>query len=235
MATRIHWTDEERQQVLEKAVEVYHRGGVGYVDALRTAQNLTLPTHRLRNMATHSAISPEVKLLKAMVVNAPIAKKVVTPRPSLQVQPEPPVAQPVGLDNATMEDLVAEIAKRFASRLAEAVTHEIKELEHSFKLQKHDPSYASSGIFKKRIVIVGLHQDQQRHIIQEYDGKFAIRFIDVDDARHADIPEAEAYLLIKNFISHVVFERYQKKPQHVIIDGGMTTLRAWLNTKGAEL
>ena len=129
----------------------------------------------------------------------------------------------------------SEIAKRLASRLAEAVTREIKELEHSFKLQKHNPEYTSSGIFKKRIVIVGLHQDQERHIQQAYADKFALRFIDVDDAKHADIPDADAYLLIKNFINHTVFERYQKKPQHVLIDGGLTTLRAWLNTKGAEL
>lgn len=235
MPSKVFWTGEERLQVLTKAAEVFHRGGVSHFEALRTAQNLTLPTHRLRTMATHSAVTPEVKLLKEMLASNPIIKKVETPRPSLQTQPEPPVAQPAGLANATMEDLIAEIAKRIAGKLTMAIDHEIKELEHTFKLQKHNPTYATSGIFKKRVVIIGLLKDQEHAIKQEFEDKFSIKCINADDAKHADVVDAQAYLIMKNFVSHAASEKYQKLPQHVLIDGGMSTLRMWFNTKGAEL
>lgn len=239
MATRIRWTDAERQQVLQKAVEVYHRGSCSYLEALRTAQNLELPTHRLRNMGSHSAVLPETKQLKELLAKTPVAKRVVDPIPMERVTPvasgAAPAPQPSNLSNATMEDLIAEMAKRIADKLTQAIDHEIKTLEHTFKLQKHNPTYGATGIFKKRVVIIGLLQDQQHSIQQEFGEQFQLKFIGTDEAKHVVVSEAHAYLMMKNFISHSVFEKYQKLPNHVLIDGGMSTLRMWLNTKGAEL
>lgn len=237
MIKRVRWTDEERQSVLEKAVEVLHRDPTcSSLDALRSAQNLMLPNHRLRAMATHSAVLPEIKQLKAMALNAPITKKVETPKVVEPVQPEPPDSPELpALSNASMDMLIAEIAKRIAGQLSQAIATEVKELEHYFKVEKHKPTYEAAGIFKKRVVVVGLLQDQEHAIEREFGDKFAFKFIGTDAARHADVPQANAYLLMKNFISHTVFHKYQNLPGYVLIDGGMSTLRMWLNTKGAEL
>jgi hypothetical protein len=151
----------------------------------------------------------------------------VPPAPSDDILP--------ALGSISMEDLIGEIAKRIADKLATAIQHEVKELEHNFKLQKHDPTYASKGLFKKRITIIGLLNDQEQVITREFSDKFALKFLGNEAARHADIATADAYLLMKNFISHAIYGKYQKLPQHVLIDGGMSTLRMWLNTKGAEL
>ena len=48
-------------------------------------------------------------------------------------------------------------------------------------------------------------------------------------------PDADAYLLMKNFINHPLYHKYQVFPNHVLIDGGMSTLRMWFHTKGTEL
>lgn len=243
MTTHTRWTLKERQTVLDKAVEVYAKGDTSHLEALRIAQNLTLPTHRLRTFATHSAAKSEIAQLKAAYAtslqegpkNLPKVSNTLT----VSVSPEPPVAQlamqTVALDTASVEDLIGALAKKLAGSLATAIQHEVKELEHSFKLQKHNPTYEKTGVFKKHIVIIGLLQDQEQLIAREFADRFVLKFLGNEAARHADISTADAYLLMKNFISHAVFGKYQKLPQHVLIDGGMTTLRMWLNTKGAEL
>lgn len=239
MPIRIHWTEQERQEVIDKAAEVFDRGNVSHLEALRVAQNLTLPTHRLRTFATHSAAKSEIKQLKEAYNKRLLAgikrEAKVTTTPEVSTPSEPPVAQPSGLDTASMEALIGEIAKRIAASLTTAIHHEVKELEHSFKLQKHDPTYASTGLFKKRITIIGLLNDQEQAIAREFSDKFALKFLGNEAARHADIASADAYLLMRNFISHAIYGKYQKFPNHVLIDGGMSTLRMWLNTKGAEL
>ena len=47
--------------------------------------------------------------------------------------------------------------------------------------------------------------------------------------------EADAYLLMKTFIKHAVYNKYREDPRHVLIDGGLTTLRTWLTTEGVKL
>jgi hypothetical protein len=186
-------------------------------------------------MGTHSAVLPEIRQLKAMALNASVAKKVEAPKPIEPVQPAPPVALAPTLETASMDALINEIAKRIASQLSMAISTEVKELEHTFSLKRHNPEYQNCGIFKKRIVVVGLLPDQEGMILREFGEQFTFKFLESNDAKHADIPQANAYLVMKNFVSHAVYGKYQHLPGHVLIDGGMSTLRMWLQTKGAEL
>jgi len=239
MATRIRWTDAEREDVIKHAVDVYIKNDTSHLEALHLGQNLALPTYRRRTLATHSAAKDEIRLLKdaynAYISTLQKRKDVVAPTAEVLRSPEPSGVQPAAADAMSMDALIAEIAKRIAASLTTAIEREVKELEHSFKLQKHDPTYKSQHIFKKRIVIIGLLNDQEQAIMHEFDDKFKLKFLGNEAARHADISTADAYLLMKSFISHAVYGKYQKLPNHVLIDGGMSTLRMWLNTKGAEL
>lgn len=237
--TRIHWTETERNDVIKHAVAVFVKNNCDYthLEALRLGQNLALPVHRRRTLSTHSAAKHEISLLKA-AYNAYIAtlqksKEVVAPVVEVSKPPEPPAGPQ--LTTATVEELVGEIARRIAVNLTATIAHEIKVLEHQFSTKRHDPSYKSDHIFKKRIVIIGLLNDQEQAIAREFEDKFKLKFLGNEAARSADISTADAYLLMKSFISHAVYGKYQKLPNHVLIDGGMSTLRMWLNTKGAEL
>ena len=236
---RIFWTEEERDSVLTHAVDAYVKNSVTYLEALRLGQNLALPVHRRRPLASYPAAKPDIKLLKARyatyVTGLQHSKDKVTPTVVEPKAPEPPVAQPATLQDAPIGDLIAEIARRIASNLTAAIQREVLELEHSFKLQRHDPTYTQTGIFKKRVCVVGLLPEQEHLIEREFSNTFSLKFLGNEAARHADIPTADAYLLMKSFISHAVYGKYQKLPQHVLIDGGMSTLRMWLNTKGQDL
>jgi hypothetical protein len=239
MNTRIRWTEEERNQVIQKAVELYHRGNASHLDALRLAQNVTLHGARIRSFATHSAAKIEIRLLKEAYskwLQTSFKREAnVSTIPEVSVPPAPSNNILPVLGSISTEDLIGEIAKRIADKLATAIQHEVKELEHNFKLQKHDPTYASKGLFKKRITIIGLLNDQVHSIQTEFGDRLAIKCICTDRAMGMNPPDADAYLLIKNFINHPLYHKYKGFPNHVLIDGGMSTLRMWLNTKGAEL
>lgn len=240
MTTRIHWTIKERNAVLQKALALYHNDGLqSQLAALRLAQT-ELPKDRQRAFTTHSAATVELRHMQdaypayiKSLTPQPLGlhKEVVTPT---VVDPVPPVPQeppPV----MSIDAMIDAIAARIASTLVQAVKREVKELEHMFKLEKHNPSYEGVGVHKRHVTIIGLLPDQEQLMQREFGNKFELRFIGNEAARHVDMGEAHAYLLMKNFISHAVYNKYKVLPQHVLIDGGMSTLRMWFNTKGAEL
>lgn len=237
MVNRIHWTEQERKIVLEAAVD-YCKRGHSYYEALRLGQ-LCLPTHRQRNMATRSAVVPDIKLLKEMEAQRILAKPAKdTPTVAEEMPPAPPVAPPQpaeDLINQTLSTLAQAIARQIVQSLSIELPREIKQLEHTFKLQKHNPEYLQTGSHLPKVVIIGLLNDQVHAIQREFGCKYNLKCIDTDRAMGMSPPDADAYLLMKNFINHPLYHKYQAFPNHVLIDGGMTTLRAWLNTKGQEL
>jgi hypothetical protein len=233
---KIRWTAHERNIVIEGAIQHYNSGGYTPLAAIRQAQMLLLTADRRRNFAGHSAAIDLIREVKEKALQK-LAKntderilgkqKLNEPAP-IEV---PQTNTPAGL----LDDLVASIAQRFVAGLKEQVRIAVKELEHEFKVEKHNPTYQQTGKVLPRVVIVGLLGDQAYNITKEFAHSYDIRCIDADRAMSMTPPDAAAYLLMKNFISHSLFDKYQVFPNHVLIDGGMSTLRMWLSTKGKEL
>ena len=183
-----------------------------------------------RSFGSHSAALDLTKELKKMVANAVPPKAIETPALPVEVAPEP---QPVISD--TLDDLVNIVAKHIAQTLKLQIKTVVRELEHEFKITKHNPTYECDNVQKPRVVIIGLLGDQVHAIKHEFSGDYDIKCIDTDRAMGLTPPDADAYLLMKNFINHPLYHKYQVFPNHVLIDGGMSTLRMWFHTKGTEL
>lgn len=233
---KIRWTAHERNTVISNAVKYYNSGSYTAIAALRQAQQLMLPTHRRRSMQSHSAVPDLIKLLKQESLQI-IAKQkdVVIPTQQETKAPAPIEVPQTNTPAGLLDDLVNSIAQRFISGLKEQVRIAVHELEHEFKLEKHNPTYGSSGKTLPRVVIIGLLGDQVHSITREFADRYDIKCIDTDRAMGMTPPDANAYLLMKNFINHPLYHKYQVFPNHVLIDGGMSTLRMWLQTKGQEL
>ena len=235
MNAKIRWTDRERELVLSKATQLMHDGNYSIMEALRQAQQSVIAFDRQRPLISRGYCVDLVKEVKSRVANSvPVksAPKVVQP-PEVKETLAVTMSEPSC--NASLDSLISTIAKQIAETFKQHVKVAIQELEHEFKLEKHNPSYNATGSFKPRIVIVGLLGDQVHSITKEYQNYYDIKCIDTDRAMGMEPPAANAYLLMKNFINHPLYHKYQSYPQHVLIDGGMSTLRMWLNTKGKEL
>lgn len=229
---KVFWTFEEREQVLERAVAYYNYGDHSLFNCIKRAQ-CVLPTHRHRNFGSHSAALDLTKTLKTRVANAVPAKAIETPTQQNVVAPAPSDAQPVMAN--TLDDLVDLIARHIAQTFKAQINTAIRELEHEFKILKHNPTYDSTSTRKPRVIIIGLLNDQVHSIKHEFGNEYDLKFIDTDRANGLTPPDADAYLLMQNFINHPLYHKYQGFPNHVLISGGMTTLRMWLRTKGKEL
>jgi hypothetical protein len=166
------------------------------------------------------------------------SNKVESPMATIPQPPVPPDPQP-SMPAGSIDELVAVIAQKIAQQLAtaikSAVQTTVKELEHTYSLPRHDPTYAIDHTQKKRVVVIGLLNDQVHAITREFGNDFNVKCIDTDRAMGMSPPDADAYLLMKNFINHPLYHKYQAFANHVLIDGGMSTLRMWFNTKGKEL
>ena len=150
----------------------------------------------------------------------------------------PPVPQEVVKTDAPVDlvdQLVSSITQRFILGLRESLQVAVRELEHEFKIPKHNPTYDAIGGSLPKVIIIGLLGDQVHAITREFSDRYDVKCIDTDRAMGMNPPDADAYLLMKNFINHPLYHKYQAFPNHVLIDGGMSTLRMWLNTKGKDL
>lgn len=236
MLNKIRWTPVERDLVIDTAVTFYNQGTYSPIAAIRQAQQIVLLSNRRRTLASHSAAPDLIKLLKQKAAqDVPKQKVVETTKP---VEIMPPAPQEVAKTDAPVdlvEQLVNTITQRFILGLRESLQIAVKELEHEFKIEKHNPTYGASGKTLPKIVIIGLLGDQVHSITKEFSDRYEIKCIDTDRAMGMAPPQANAYLLMKNFINHPLYHKYQAFPNHVLIDGGMSTLRMWLNTKGQDL
>lgn len=219
---KIRWTSREREQVIVRAIELYNNGSKLSI-AVSDAQSV-LDADRQRPVASvrcDMKLGKEIKARAHAITIAP--RKIDAPEPT-------PVAQ----DTPSLDSFVALLAKQFAKTFKEEVRLAVKELEHEFKVVKHNPEYESSRTDKPRVIIIGL-LDAQAHMIEKEFSNFDISCIDTNRALNYFPPLADAYLLMKNFINHSVYDKYKPLPNHVLIDGGMTALRTWLSSKGTEL
>ena len=236
MLNKIRWTPVERNLVIETAVTFYNEGTYSPIAAIRQAQQIVLLSNRRRSLASHSAAPDLIKLLKQKAAqDVPKQKVVETTTPVEIMPPAPQEVVKTGAPVDLVEQLVNTITQRFILGLRESLQIAVKELEHEFKIEKHNPTYGASGKSLPKVVIIGLLGDQVHAITKEYSDRYEVKCIDTDRAMGMSPPQADAYLLMKNFINHPLYHKYQAFPNHVLIDGGMSTLRMWLNTKGQDL
>ena len=236
MLNKIRWTKVERNLVIETAVTFYNQGNYSPIAAIRQAQQIVLLSNRRRSLASHSAAPDLIKLLKQKAAQEVPKQKVVETTKPVEIMP--PAPQEVAKTDAPVdlvEQLVNTITQRFILGLRESLQIAVRELEHEFKIEKHNPTYGASGKSLPKVVIIGLLGDQVHAITKEFSDRYEVKCIDTDRAMGMSPPQANAYLLMKNFINHPLYHKYQAFPNHVLIDGGMSTLRMWLNTKGQDL
>ena len=236
MLNKIRWTPVERNLVIETAVTFYNQGNYSPIAAIRQAQQIVLLSNRRRSLASHSAAPDLIKLLKQKAAQEVPKQKVVETTTPVEITP--PAPQEVVKTDAPVdlvEQLVNTITQRFILGLRESLQIAVRELEHEFKIEKHNPTYGASGKSLPKVVIIGLLGDQVHAITKEFSDRYEVKCIDTDRAMGMSPPQANAYLLMKNFINHPLYHKYQAFPNHVLIDGGMSTLRMWLNTKGQDL
>jgi len=236
MLNKIRWTPVERNLVIDTAVTFYNQGNYSPIAAIRQAQQIVLLSNRRRSLASHSAAPDLIKLLKQKAAQEVPKQKVVETTTAVEIMP--PAPQEVVKTDAPVdlvEQLVNTITQRFILGLRESLQIAVRELEHEFKLPKHNPEYGAVGKSLPKVVIIGLLGDQVHAITKEFSDRYEVKCIDTDRAMGMSPPQADAYLLMKNFINHPLYHKYQAFPNHVLIDGGMSTLRMWLNTKGQDL
>lgn len=222
MKHTIRWTTKERNALVAATVKLMQTGNYSLLDAFRQAQDSTISEDRRRKLTTLQILGDLVKLAKQEL------NKLETHDASQYVEPE---IKPV-----TLETLIQTIAQYIAQTIKDEVIKVVHELEHEFKIKKHNPEYANERFIGHgpKIVVIGLLPHQEHSIAKEFSA-YDFHFMSTEYAINAKPIEADAYLLMKNFIKHSIYEKYRHNPRHVLIDGGMTTLRTWLSTEGTKL
>ena len=232
MTTKVFWTSAERETVLTRALYLHRTSGYSPYESIKRAQE-QLPVARRRNLQHQSSCTDMVRELKKRAYDvSDVQRKTPTPEPLPVMTSD---ASPVTLEQ-TFDGLVRTLAEKFAEVLKQEVKRVVLDLEQEFKAQKHNPEQvASTKVSRPRVIVIGLLGDQVKNIDHEFGSVFDLKFIDTDRANGLTPPDADAYLLMKNFINHPLYHKYRGFDNHVLIDGGMTSLRTWLHSKANQL
>jgi hypothetical protein len=221
----IRWTTHEKDILVAEAVKLVQNNNYKLLDAFRQAQNAVLEPDRHRNLSTLQILGDLVKTAKHEL-NKPFVYDQVNAKP---VQQEPVVK------DASLDTLVHCIAEYIANTVKSEIKKVVIELEHEFSLKRHNPEMQSTRrIAKPWISVIGLLPHQEQSISKEFP-EYDFHFMPTEYAIHAKPIDADAHLLMKNFIKHSIYSKYRDNPRHVLIDGGLTTLRNWLSTEGKKL
>jgi len=222
----IRWTTAERALLIDKTASLMRTSNYKLLDAFRYAQSTALPVDRQRDLATLQVLGDLPKLVKQELnkIASYVAEQAIEPDSrALEIKP------------ATLETLIQTIAQYIAQTVKDEVVKVVHELEHEFKVKRHNPEMEFvRRIAKPWISVIGLLPHQEQSIQKEFPD-YDFHFMSTDYAIGAKPIEADAHLLMKNFIKHAVYNKYRDNPRHVLIDGGLTTLRTWLSTEGKKL
>lgn len=236
MTAKIRWTKEEKEKVLDKATEYFRSHTHSPYEAIKQAQAMVLTDHsRHRAFNSHSSCYDLIEEVKRRVYYVKPLDKKPEPEPEPETKTETEVVVETAQESS-IDELINTIARRIALIVKDNVKLVVKELEHEFSLTKHDPTYGINNSRMPKIVVIGLLNSQVHIIRSDYGHIYDFRFIDASKSvNEKSVIHADAYLIMKNFVNHSIYGIYQQFPNHVLIDGGMSALRAWLNTKGTEL
>lgn len=89
----------------------------------------------------------------------------------------------------------------------------------------------SENTVKPRVLILGLHDNKVRHI-DSFKAKLDMTILNPDEATtrmNGTAPKADYVFEMVNFISHSIVNKIPEGPEHVMVKGGVTTLRRELN------
>lgn len=230
-AQTIRWTEQERALVLDKAYKLMMNSRSTPFQAIKDAQQALPPSRQRALNAASSAVDLVAELKQRLYSGAlPTSTEAPKAAPAPASAPAPTVMREL-----TIDELISALASKIAQQVAAQVQQQLLEVDNQFKVGKHDPTYGSVRKSKPRVIVIGLLGDQVHNIDHEFGSLFDLKFIDTDRAMGLTPPDADAYLLMKNFINHPLYHKYRDFPNHVLVDGGMTSLRTWLHKTANEM
>jgi hypothetical protein len=230
--TRIHWTDEERNTVFNRMVDVYAEGRSSSRENILIKAQYDLPVGRRRKVypAMLANLKSWMESARAESYNRVRDRKLT--EVALAAKVEAPAPQPVELGTSELlEKLFDQLAKRVATEVMSGISEQLSALQKTHQ----DPrpvivNQTAPGGWpqttkprRKRVTIIGLRGQQMSVIKQKYQD-IDFTFLDVDDAVGRVPCEAEWTIVMTKFINHSVYAKYRSAPNMRHCNGGISDL-----------
>jgi hypothetical protein len=230
--TRIHWTDEERNVVFNRMVEVYAEGRSSSRENILIKAQYDLPIGRRRKVYPAMVANLKSWMESARAESYSRVRDRKLTEVALADKVEAPAPQPVELGvSELLEKLFDQLAKRVATEVMSGISEQLSALQKTHQ----DPrpvivNQTAPGGWpqttkprRKRVTIIGLRGQQMSVIKQKYQD-IDFTFLDVDDAVGRVPCEAECTIMMTKFINHSVYAKYRNAPNMRHCNGGISDL-----------
>ena len=230
--TRIHWTDEERNTVFNRMVDVYAEGRSSSRENILIKSQYDLPLGRRRKVYPTMLANLKDWMERAKAESYTRVRDRKLTEVALAAKVEAPAPQPVELSvSELLEKLFDQLAKRVATGVMSGVSEQLSALQKTH--QEPRPvivNQTAPGGWpptpkprRKRVTIIGL-RGQQMSVVQKKYQDIDFTFLDVDDAVGRVPCEAECTIMMTKFINHSVYAKYRSAPNMRHCNGGISDL-----------
>lgn len=238
-AKRIFWTDDERNLVYNRMVEVYAEGRyTTRAGVLQRSQDV-LPIGRRRK--TYPTMLNNLKdwMHQARMEAYTSARDRKLTEVAMQAQaaanPAPPPAE-LGISEL-LEKLVDHLTKRVVTEVVSALSEQLSVLQKPYQpkvevVESNPVIVARPENIKPRrtrVMIIGLKGQQVTVVEQKYPD-IDFTFMTAEDAQSRTPGEADWTIVMTKFINHSVYSKYRDVPNLRHCNGGVSDLSTIIHT-----
>lgn len=238
--TRIRWTDEERNLVYNRLVEVYAEGRyTAQASVLQRAQDV-LPIGRRRKIYPNMLYQLKDWMHEARMDAHTSARNRKLTEVALQTQASaisiapPPVE--LGISEL-LEKLVDQLTKRVVTDVVSALSEQLSVLQKPYQpkveVVESNPVVVARPESVKprrtRVMIIGLKGQQVTVVEQKYPD-IDFTFMTATEAQSRAPGEADWTIVMTKFINHSVYSKYRDVPNLRHCNGGVSDLSTIIHT-----
>lgn len=238
--TRIRWTDQERNLVYNRLVEVYAEGRyTAQANVLQRAQDV-LPIGRRRKIYPTMLSQLKDWMHEARMESYTRARDRKLTEVALQTQAStistaPPPAE-LGVSEL-IEKLVDQLTKRVVTEVVSALSEQLSVLQKPYQPKveavESNPVIVARPENNKprrtRVMIIGLKGQQVTVVEQKYPD-IDFTFMTATEAQSRAPGEADWTIVMTKFINHSVYSKYRDVPNLRHCNGGVSDLSTIIHT-----
>lgn len=223
MATKIFWTQQERELLEERMIELFSANPILRTESAIAQAQTALPPERRRvvKAASYYRMKPWIDECRA---ESKRQRNVPPPPPEPEIVPPPP---------PDVRSIFDQILNLLADSIVERIELRMQELpgaQQAYSLRvKHNPQPAPAarpGL--PGVLVVGLLGSQVTTVCKEFSDRLELTCITSEEALKRDTMRRAHTILMTKFISHSVQDKYRKAHNLHLCNGGVSELSSIL-------
>lgn len=239
---RVRWTDEERQAIFERLIEVYAEGKRSDPSSILQLAQRVLPIERRRRIYPSMVYKLRPWMDSARVEsytrarNRKLTEVALTNKVTIADIPSVSVPTELGVQEL-VEKLIDQLANRITTEVMRRVSEQLSVLQKPYQpsqpVAEVNPVQVATPqppkVRRKRVTIIGLKGQQITTVEQKYPD-IDFTFMTTEEAQGRNPGEGDWTIVMTKFVNHGTYAKYRHAANLKHCNGGVSDLSTIIQT-----